>query len=38
MDELYHFLGLTGYYRTFVPLFAGITKPINKLLKKDTKF
>ena len=38
IDEVYHFLGLTGYYRKFVLLFADITKPINKLPKKDTKF
>ena len=38
LDELHYFLGLTGYYRRFNPLFANITKPLNRLLKKDTKF
>ena len=37
VDELHHFLGLTGYYRRFVPLFANITMPLNKLLRRDTK-
>ena len=36
IDELHLFLGLTGYYRKFKPLFADITKCLNKLLKKDT--
>ena len=38
IDELCHFIGLIGYYRKFSPLFADVTKPLNKLLKKDTKF
>ena len=38
VDELCHFLGFTSYYRRCVPLFADITKPLNKLLIKDTKF
>ena len=38
MEELQYFLGLTGYYRTFFLLFADITKPLNKLLRKATKF
>ena len=38
MNELYHFLGLTDYYKRFTQLFAEITKPLNKLLKKATKF
>ena len=38
MESLCHFLGFTSYHRRFVPLFADITKPLNTLLKKDTKF
>ena len=38
IDELCHFLDLTGYYRKLIPLFTTITKPLNKLLKKDTNF
>jgi hypothetical protein len=32
------FLGLAGYYRKFIPDFSKIVKPINGLLKNDTKF
>ena len=38
IDELHHCLGLTGYYRKFIPLFADVTKPLNKLLRKGIKF
>ena len=38
IDELCHFLGFTGYYRKFIQVFADVTKPLNKLLIKDTKF
>ena len=38
IDELHHFLGLTGYYRKFIPLFADITKPLNKFLKRTLNF
>ena len=37
VDELCHFLRLTGYWR-LVHLFADIMKLPNKLLRKDTKF
>ena len=32
------FLGLTGYYRTFMLLFANVRKPLSQLLRKNIKF
>ena len=35
--ELKQFLGLSNYYRRFIPNYAHIAEPLNKLLRKDQR-
>jgi hypothetical protein len=35
VTQICSFLGLTGYYRRFIPNFSKIAKPMSKLLEKE---
>lgn len=37
MSEVKSFLGLTGYYRQFIPEFSTIASPLTKLTRKNRK-
>ena len=36
--QVKRFLGMSSYYRKFIPNYSKITEPINRLLKKNCKF
>jgi hypothetical protein len=38
VHQIRQFLGLTSYYRRFIPDFSKIAHPMTKLLQKDAKF
>ena len=38
VDELWQFLGITGFYRKCVPFYADITDCLTKLLRKGAEF
>jgi hypothetical protein len=38
VDDIWSFLGLTGYYQSIIEGFSKITKPMTELLEKDKKF
>lgn len=38
LKDVRSFLGLTGYFRKFIPCYSTIAKPLSDMLKKDRKF
>ncbi|KAG2190950.1 hypothetical protein INT47_009222 [Mucor saturninus] len=37
-NDIHTFLGMTGYYRCFIPDYAKIAQPLTKLLQKNNRF
>ncbi|GFT61271.1 retrovirus-related Pol polyprotein from transposon 17.6 [Trichonephila clavipes] len=38
LKQVQNFLGLTGYFRKFIPEYSKIAKPLSDLLRKDNSF
>jgi len=38
LPELRAFLGLVGYYRQYIPGFAGVAQPLNRLTAKGVRW
>lgn len=38
IKQIQSFLGLTGYFRKFIPRYSTLAKPLSDLLKKDQNF
>ncbi|GBL72747.1 Retrovirus-related Pol polyprotein from transposon 297 [Araneus ventricosus] len=38
LKQIHSFLGLTGYFRKFIPKYSTIARPLSDLWKKDQKF
>ena len=38
IKQVWSFLGFGNYYRKFIKDYGNLTKPLNRLLKKDKKF
>ena len=38
IEELWHFLGLIGFYRKFIPFFTNVTACLNVMLRKGAVF
>ncbi|GBN63771.1 Retrovirus-related Pol polyprotein from transposon 297 [Araneus ventricosus] len=38
LKQIHSFLGLTGYFRKFIPKYSTIARPLSDLLMKDRKF
>ena len=38
ISDVWHIIGLIGYYRKFFPIFSEVTQPLNGLTKKNLHF